>query len=61
MICLSRIQSLEVKNLLTITLFVLVAVLQAQDDLPFLSEDKNVRQGEMVDRSRWKALILSSA
>ncbi|ERE71110.1 vomeronasal secretory protein 2 [Cricetulus griseus] len=28
--------------LLTVTLFVLVAVLQAQDDLPFLSEDKNV-------------------
>ncbi|XP_042133059.1 vomeronasal secretory protein 2-like [Peromyscus maniculatus bairdii] len=27
--------------LLTVTLFVLVAVLQAQDDLPFLSEDKN--------------------
>ncbi|XP_037060312.1 vomeronasal secretory protein 2-like [Peromyscus leucopus] len=27
--------------LLTVTLFVLVAVLQAQDDLPLLSEDKN--------------------
>lgn len=41
--------------LLTVTLFVLVAVLQAQDDLPFLSEDKNVRQGVMVDRGRGKA------
>ncbi|XP_040600800.1 vomeronasal secretory protein 2-like [Mesocricetus auratus] len=28
--------------LLTVTLFVLVAVLHAQDDLPFFSEDKNV-------------------
>nr|XP_048288234.1 odorant-binding protein 2b [Myodes glareolus] len=28
--------------LLTVTLFVLVTILHAQDDLPFLSEDKNV-------------------
>lgn len=35
--------------LLTVTLFVLVTVLRAQDDLPFLSEDKNVRQGVMVE------------
>ncbi|KAL6034293.1 hypothetical protein STEG23_015035 [Scotinomys teguina] len=39
----TRGQSLKMKILLlTVTLFVLVTVLQAQDDLPFLSEDKNV-------------------
>lgn len=43
-------RSLEMKSLLlTVTLFVLVTVLRAQDDLPFLSEDKNVRQGVMVE------------
>lgn len=31
--------------LLTVTLFGLLALLQAQDDLPFLSEDRNVSQG----------------
>lgn len=35
--------------LLTVTLFVLVTILHAQDDLPFLSEDKNVRPREMVE------------
>ncbi|XP_050011132.1 vomeronasal secretory protein 2-like [Alexandromys fortis] len=35
--------------LLTVTLFVLVIGLRAQDELPFLSEDKNVRQGAMVE------------
>lgn len=35
--------------LLTVTLFVLVTILHAQDDLPFLSEDKNVRPGVMVE------------
>lgn len=48
---MSKGQSLQMKSLLlTVTLFVLVAVLHAQDDLPFFSEDKNVRQGVMVDR-----------
>lgn len=32
---------------LTVTLLGLVAVLQAQDDLPFLSEENKVRQGGM--------------
>lgn len=36
---------------LTVTLFCLMPVLQAQDDLPFLSEDRNVRQGGMVGRA----------
>lgn len=31
--------------LLTVTLFDLLVVLQAQDDLIFLSDDKKVRQG----------------
>lgn len=35
--------------LLTVTLFILGTVLRAQDDLPFLSGDKNVRQGAMVE------------
>ncbi|KAM7316705.1 hypothetical protein ACRRTK_024436 [Alexandromys fortis] len=36
-------RSLQMKSLLlTVTLFVLVIGLRAQDDLPFLSEDKNV-------------------
>lgn len=43
-------RSLEMKSLLlTVTLFVLVTILHAQDDLPFLSEDKNVRPREMVE------------
>ncbi|KAL1765382.1 hypothetical protein HispidOSU_011698, partial [Sigmodon hispidus] len=46
-----RAQSLEMKSLLlTVTLFVLVAVLQAQDNLPFLSEENKVRQGGVEAR-----------
>lgn len=40
--------------LLTVTLFDLLVVLQAQDDLIFLSDDKKVRQG-LVYRCMWKA------
>lgn len=36
----------------TVTLFVPMVVLQAQDDFLSLSGDKNVRQKEMMDRSR---------
>lgn len=50
-----RTQILEMQSLLlTVTLCVLVAVLQAQDDLPFLSEEEKVKQGGMVDGCMWK-------
>lgn len=37
-------QSLEVKTALAVTPFVLVAVLEAQGALPFLSENESMRQ-----------------
>lgn len=50
-----REQILEMQSLLlTVTLCVLVAVFQAQDDLPFLSDEEKVRQGGMVDGCMWK-------
>lgn len=50
-----RAQILEMQSLLlTVTLCVLVAVLQAQDDLPYLSEEEKVKQGGMVDDCMWK-------
>lgn len=56
MTCLvERSEPLKMKSLvLTVTLFCLLTVVQAQDDLPFLSEDRNVRQGGMVDRGSWR-------
>lgn len=48
-LCCLRAHSLEMKCLLlTVTLFGLWAILQAQDDLPVLSDEKKVRQVVVV-------------